>query len=58
MAIMGDLQKPVLQVRVRASERDALCFHWHQDECTITDLDIYQGPNRVRTISFSVQESY
>lgn len=32
VAVTGDLQKAFLQVRIRESERDALRFHWREDE--------------------------
>lgn len=32
VAITGDLQKAFLQVRVKEIDRDAMHFHWHQDE--------------------------
>lgn len=37
VAITGDLQKAFLQVRVRASDRDALRFHWRRDEHSLTE---------------------
>ena len=32
VAVTGDLKKAFLQVRIKASDRDALRFHWRKDE--------------------------
>ena len=37
VAITGDLQKAFLQVRVKASDRDALRFHWRRNEHSQTE---------------------
>lgn len=40
VVLVGDIQKAFLQIRIHASERDALRFHW-QTDCT-SDVETYR----------------
>ncbi|KAK3751520.1 hypothetical protein QZH41_009805, partial [Actinostola sp. cb2023] len=54
VAHIGDLQKAFLQVRVRESDRDVMCFHWRRNEQSELEKLRFTMQSVIRTRAISL----
>ena len=58
VAIMGDMQKPFLQVRVQENDCDMMQFHWRRDKHSpLETSELYESPIWSCTIFLSARRS-